>query len=308
MTKTQKTTSELESTIEDSDIIFDEQKKKEKKRKAVGANYYNIPENELQEIIEKAKNGDSKSQSELLKVFNNFISKYISLLLRGKYDLHDYDIRKFISLFVTDHNVRIRLRRNKINHGTYKAVNDTMRGINYMIKRYCEEIDVRQTVQMSFLQCVMRYQRKGSIPFSGFLYSYFYYLLKKNVDAFLVYQLGRKSFPLYTDDSVSSSFSDSDSDQYQMNAAPSSPSVEELLGTEEIDEFWVLGETSLFPFDQLTVQQRQLIKWRYVDGLKASQIAVKTTEHPNTCRAQIQEVREQIRDIIEKEFTISNEL
>lgn len=307
MTKTKKTDVSVESNTDDSAIIFDEEKKKEKKRKAVSANYYNIPENELQEIIEKAKKGDSKSQSELLKVFNNFISKYISLLLRGKYDLHDYDIRKFISLFVTDHNVRTRLRRNKINHSTYKAVNDTMRGINYMIKRYCEEIDVRQTVQMSFLQCVMRYQRKGSIPFSGFLYSYFYYLLKKNVDAFLVYQLGRKSFPLYTDDSVSSSFSDSDSDQYQMNAVPSSPSVEDLLGTEEIDEFWILGETALFPFDQLTIQQRQLIKWRYVDGLKASQIAVKTTEHPNTCRAQIQEIREQIRDIIEKEFTISNE-
>jgi hypothetical protein len=303
-----KKTSVVEAIVDDPNILFDEEKKKEKKKKSVSENYYNIPEDELQKIIEKAKNGDGSAQNELLKIFNNFITKYISLLLRGRYDLHDYDIRKFISLFMTDNNIRIRLRRNKINHNTYKAVNETMRGINYMIKRYWEEIDVKQTVQMSFLQCVMRYQRKGSIPFSGFLYSYFYYLLKKNVDAFLVYQLGRKSFPLYTDDSVSSSFSDGESDHQSINTIPSSPSVEELIGTEEIDEFWIIGEKCLFPFDQLTVQQRQLIKWRYVDGLKASQIAIKTTEHPNTCRAQIQEIREEIRSIIEKEFTISSEL
>jgi hypothetical protein len=187
---------------------------------------------------------------------------------------------------------------------TFKVVVETLRGINDMIRRYCQKEDVHQTVQMTFLQCVMRYNRKGTIPFSGYLYSYFYFLLKKNVDIFLIYQLGRRSFPLYTDDSVGSSFPTEFQDMNQaLFVSPSSPSVEDLIGSEEIDEFWVIGDSALFPFDLLTIQQRQLLKWRHIDKLKASQIAVKTTEHPNTCRAQLQEIREEIRQILEKEFT-----
>ncbi|HOR42876.1 MAG TPA: branched-chain amino acid ABC transporter permease, partial [Atribacterota bacterium] len=121
------------------------------------------------------KTGSSKHQAELLKVFNNFVLKYTALLYRSKYDLHDYDIRLFISLFIPDPEARRRLRRNQINHQTFKSVNETMRGIHYMINRYWEEEDVKQTVQMTFLHCVSKYKRKGAIPFSGFLYSYFYF-------------------------------------------------------------------------------------------------------------------------------------
>jgi hypothetical protein len=295
---------EMESSEGDENIIIDEVKKVKKEKKNVSDKYYAIPEDELQAIILRAQTGSQRDQAELLKVFNNFITKYVSLLYRSKFDLHDYDLRRFISLFVVDKTVRFNLRREKLNNVTYKGANETMRGINYMIKRYGDEDDVRQTVQMTFLQCMMRYKRKGSIPFSGYLYSYFFYLLKKNVDNFLIYQLGRKSFPLHTDDSVSSSFFDPETEQAPPHVQTMTPSVEDLLGTEEIDEYWVLGEVALFPFDGLTIQQRQLLKWKFVDGLKASQIALKTTEHPNTCRAQIQDIRNEIRDIIESEFTI----
>lgn len=77
-----------------------------------------------------------------------------------------------------------------------------------MTKRYCTEEDVRQTVNMTFFQCVQRYERKdsekGPIPFSAFLYSYFFYLLKKNVDTFLIDQLGRKSFAILDSSSENS--------------------------------------------------------------------------------------------------------
>lgn len=289
---------------DDEKIIVDESKKKERRKNASAA-YYNIPEDELQEIIERAKNGSTRDQAKLLQVFSNFVQKYTSLLYRSKYDLHDYDIRLFISLFIPDPEVRRRLRRNQINHKTYKAVNDTMRGIHYMINRYCEEDDVRQTVQMTFMHCVNKYKRKGSIPFSGFIYSYFYFVLKKNVDTFLIYQLGRKSFPLYTDDGVSSAFADENVSH--STVVPETESLEDIIMGSinvDFDERWVLGDTAMFPFDELTTQQRQLVKWRFIDGLKASQIALKTTEHPNTCRAQIQEIRDEIKNILAKEFTI----
>lgn len=110
-------------------------------------------------------------------------------------------------------------------------------GINYMAKRYGEEEDVRQTVQMTFFQCVKRYERKGPIPFSAFLYSYFFYLLKKNVDTFLIDQLGRKTFPLIGDDDNEK---DDEEQKPGFKAPPIELTFEQMLGGNEIDELWVI--------------------------------------------------------------------
>lgn len=293
---------------DDSNVLFDEAKKEEKKkkkRKSASNKYYNLPEEEVQSIIAKAKNNDPIAQAELLKIFNNFISKYVALLYYGRYDLHDYDMRRFIGLFVSDADTKMRLRFNKINHKTFQQVNQVMDGITFMVTRYGDEEDVRQTVQMSFLHCIEKYERKGLIPFSGYIYNYMFYILQKNVEVFLIDQLGRHTFPLYTDDSVSSSFTPEGAEYSPTNATVGIEfQLEDLLGPDEIDEYWVMGDTAIFPFDELTVHQRQLLKWRYVDNIKASQIALRTTEHPNTCRAQLQEIRDEIAELLENEFTI----
>jgi RNA polymerase sigma factor (sigma-70 family) len=169
-----------------------------------------------------------------------------------------------------------------------------------MAKRYGDEEDVRQTVNMTFFQCITRYQRrdseKGPIPFSGFLYSYFFYLLKKNVDTFLIDQLGRKSFPLLGDDDNSGE--DDEDSKPGFKAPPFEYTLEEILSTNDINEMWVLGEDCYEPYNSLTVQERQLLKWRYVDGKKSSEIAQIVTEHPNTVREHITRVKAKIVDAI----------
>ena len=268
--------------------------------------YYSLAEEEMQKLISDSKNGSQKSQEELLKVFSNFLTKYISLLYYGKYNLNDYDIRRFVSLFIKEPSARFALMKNKISSSNLKIVNETMRGIHYMTKRYGDEEDIRQTVYMTFFQCVGRYERKdsakGPIPFSGFLYSYFFYLLKKNVDTFLIDQLGRKTFPLLDDEATSD---ESDEDYVVgFKADPIEYSMERLMATDRIDEFWVLGENVEGPFDKLSIQERQLLKWRYVDGKRSSQISQIVNEHPNTVREHLSKVREKVKQILlEDEFS-----
>lgn len=262
--------------------------------------YYTLAENEMQDLIAKAKSGSSGSQEELLKVFSNFLTKYISLLYYSKYNLNDYDIRRFISLFVKDPFTRFALMKNKLSSQNLKVVNECMRGINYMAKRYGDEEDIRQTVYMTFFQCISRYERKdsakGPIPFSGFLYSYFFYLLKKNVDTFLIDQLGRKTFPLLDDEATN----DESDENFVVGfkADPIEYSIEQLLAADKIDEFWVLGEKNISPFDKLSLQERQLLKWRYVDGERSSEISLRINEHPNTIREHLSKIREKIRELI----------
>jgi hypothetical protein len=149
---------------------------------------------------------------------------------------------------------------------------------------------------MTFFQCVSRYERKGPIPFSGFLYSYFFYLLKKNVDVFLIDQLGRKTFPLLADDAT---MDESDENfVIGFKADPVEYSIEQMLAADKIDEFWVLGEKNMIPFNTLSVQERQLLKWRYVDGQRSSEISLKINEHPNTVREHLVRIKNKIKDLI----------
>jgi hypothetical protein len=168
-----------------------------------------------------------------------------------------------------------------------------------MAKRYGDEEDVRQTVNMTFFQCIARYQRrdseKGPIPFSGFLYSYFFYLLKKNVDTFLIDQLGRKTFPLIADDDE---VGEDGETQPGFKAPPVEYTIEEMLGTQEMNELWVIGEDCYPPYDKLSVQERQLLKWRFIDGKKSSEIALIVTEHPNTVREHLSKVKEKVKSAI----------
>jgi DNA-directed RNA polymerase specialized sigma24 family protein len=298
--------------MSEKSLIADETRqqkdKKKKDHESITRKYYTIPEEDLQLIIKKAKKGDVPAQAELFAVFDNFLKKYVALLFTKRADLRDYDIRRFIALFARK-GYAAKIQRNQIDEGAYKEVNEVLRGLHYMVQRYCDKEDVEQTVYITFMQCIDRYERKGSIPFSGFLYNYFFYRLKKNVEEYLISQVGRKTFGLYTEDSVSSSSpSGENSDMSQINSdVQKQIKIEEYdvftLGTDSIDEFWVSGETAAYPFTKLTINQRQLLKWRYIDGLKAPKIADKTSEHPNTCRAQLHKIREELEEILGDELS-----
>jgi hypothetical protein len=89
--------------------------------------YYTLSEDEMQALITKAKAGSEKAQNELLKVFNNFLTKYVTMLYYSKYNLSDYDIRRFTSLFIKDNFVRFNLMKNQLNPAGFKHVNECLR-------------------------------------------------------------------------------------------------------------------------------------------------------------------------------------
>ena len=103
---------------------------KESNMAAYKEQYYTLEENEMQDLIDKAKKGNSKAQVELIKVFNNFLMKYTTMLYHGKYNLNDYDIRRFIALFIKDNYARGNLIRNKVNSQTSKVVQEAMQRHN----------------------------------------------------------------------------------------------------------------------------------------------------------------------------------
>lgn len=88
--------------------------------------YYTLKEDEMQALIQRAKDGDERASLELLNVFSNFLTKYVTMLYVGKYSINDYDIRRFISLFIKDSYVRFALMKNKLNAEQSKVVFEAM--------------------------------------------------------------------------------------------------------------------------------------------------------------------------------------
>ena len=46
--------------------------------------YYSLEEHEMQTLIEQAKKDNTIAQRELLKIFNNFLTKYTTMLYHRK--------------------------------------------------------------------------------------------------------------------------------------------------------------------------------------------------------------------------------
>lgn len=269
---------------------------------------FDLPEEEIQDLLASAKSGSTKAQERLFVVFDNFLNKYVQLLFGSKFNLKSSpDIRNFIALYVGDPKIRFPLLKNKLDANGYRQVSEVISRLNYMVVRYCDESDVEQTVKMAFMHVIMIYKRKesnnksgGFVPFAGYLNQYFKYIIKRFVDMFLIDQNGIHTFPLLSDD-VDYDSEDGDGAAAVGFAPPPGPSLEDIVGPEMIDEMWVAGDTAFSPFDALSVQDRQLLRWRYADGLKASEIAYRITEHPNTLRDHFNRIRGKIMEEIESD-------
>lgn len=264
-------------------------------------NWYSLSEVEMQDLLFAAKHGDAKAQGELLKIFGNFISKYVELLAEARWSLQSPETRQFIALYVKDPSVRYPLLKGKMTSHGYKEVSEVVRGLQYMVQRYCDKEDVLQTVQMAFLHAVNKYERKESttkpgefVPFAGYINRYFKFVIKRFVDDFLIDQNGRNTYAIANDETLGWE-DDSAPDGTALSLPPTSP-LEDLLGADTIDEHWVIGDTCGFPFDVLNVQERQLLRWRYAEGLRTSEIAKRTSDHPNKVRSNLASIRDKLTE------------
>lgn len=253
---------------------------------------FDLSEDELQQLVSDSQRGDYRATERLLEVFDNLLSKYVNLLYRAQYNLKDStNTRAFIALYVKDAKVRYPLLKNQLNAQGYKEVQKIITTLQGMAMRYDEE-DVSQTVKMAFIHCVERYERTeskqgGFVPFAGYINWYLKFIIKRYVDVYLIDQNGRHSFAILPDEIEE----DFDYDPQLGYHLPPTLKLEEMIGPQKIDEYWVAGDTATFPFDTLSPHERQLLRWRYAENIQVSKIAYMITEHPNTLRDHYKTIR-----------------
>lgn len=246
----------------------------------------------IDELVLRYQNGDEKAGEELISLFYPYLLKYFKLLTEGTLDLSDKDSRKFICLFIDDAEVRKKLKRvyqpAEVRHQAYLTAT--------MLSKNCKGInpdDLMQELTFILLRIAKRYKKKKKrVNFCGYLYNAFRYELFRTISKII-------ANPLVL-------FSESNISYYDESYINTKDNIENnpliyinepvMLIDEELGNSWIRGLTAGEGFEQLTPLQRLILKLRYQEGMKDTEIAERTGYHRNTIR----QMREEAIKILEK--------
>jgi hypothetical protein len=234
----------------------------------------------IDHLIAKYQEGDEQSAIPLVKAFESYINKFVSIIKHGSVNLKDEDTLKFISLFAQS-KIRNAHKDGDIISKAVRSINDAC----FLIP----EDDMRSELLVSFLEICKRYNRQNKINFCGFLYNTFRYevyrtvkRLTKNPCVFsAIYNLPFDE-GCYTENYLSTYLSTDDL---------SEPG-------QESDELWMIGCTCSEPFAALTQLERLILVCYYLEGYSDRDIAEETGFHRNT----ILSYRHQVEDSIAKYY------
>lgn len=232
----------------------------------------------IEELVKSFQAGNEEAGLELIEVFKPYFTKYARLLQNGLLDLNDIDSRKFISLFISDAEVRRGLVRS---YQTTYVRNEAYKAASLLVK-LCDPIpeqDLSQEFILSLLILAKRYQKKGKKKnFCGYVYNSYRYELHRRLG-----QLTKDPLIFRADTNISYHDESNLTDENDniLDNIDLSNTLKKVL-EDELDNSWVRGLTCSEIFLGLTQLQRLIIKLYYYEELSDYKIADKLGLHRNT--------------------------
>lgn len=110
------------------------------------------------------------------KRLTKYLGKYYSLLVYGRVDLKDKDMRRFLQLYLADKEVRRKLNYHYQSNQTINQVYSLADYIQHEVARKLDREDIKSMLVLTFLEKVNRYRSQHQkIHFTGYLYNSFRY-------------------------------------------------------------------------------------------------------------------------------------
>jgi hypothetical protein len=278
-------------------------------------------------LVKKAQQGDEKSLNELYTRYEWFLFKYRQMF-RSEIDMlrlvRSYsDVASFFSLYVGKRTKNI-ISNNQANE---RASNVAFKKANELVelgKEIGGQEDVNSIIDLTFFQCVKRYdpdakviselkklgldytsmkkkeQKKYQeqfpvVSFEGFLLTYFKFRLKKNLDVEsrgIIPGIGWCKPYGDNETGVNTTEEATETDQEAITVCIDHDNIETIIAQlQNIDHDWVEGTTATWPFDQLSKQERWLIKARFVDRQYTYVIAENIGMSTSIIRARVADIR-----------------
>jgi RNA polymerase sigma factor (sigma-70 family) len=235
---------------------------------------------QIEELVQKYKNGDEAAAEMLIRYFHPFLCKYLSLLKDNKFDIKNKDSRNFVCSFLAEADVRALLKKHWHSAETIAKAYNCIGYLNKVCEQYTSE-DIYQELIVILLTLCKRYDIKKGKNFCGYVNNAFRYELSRKIK-------------MITKDPIVFSASDNmnyNDLEYIDNVSPfeenpklyvNTPVLMEYDNTLDID--WVNGITCSDSFYNLERMERLILKCTYQDGMTDIQISEMIGVHRHTIR------------------------
>lgn len=229
----------------------------------------------IDDLVIRFQAGETECGEELIKIFQPFFLKYITIVKDGKINLADRDTRRFLSLFMNEKEHISKVRKKHMSSETRNAAYKTA----FYLSKSCEtltEEELMQELYLAFFILIGRWvKKKGKSNFCGYLYNSFRYEARRSISDLIKDPIVNNLNLRYYDDENEQSEVDV-LDKFSME------NTIMLSLEEEIDSNWVRGLTCSEEFLELTTLQRMILKEYYMERMPDRVIAEKTGLHINT--------------------------
>lgn len=246
-------------------------------------------ENATNEEIEKAK----ESANVLLNKFSPLFKKYVTLFKTGQIDWDDMEMKKFVSNFVDEIELKRALSRKK-QKASYR--NDIYKKFNFIIETYgsITEEEILTDLQTLLLVIAKRYKQIGK-NFCAYVYNSYLYEVARHIKKFTMNPINITYKNLQYEDCINGCHDFKIEQSYEDNY------YEDLTGIPNMA--WMQGHNCSDIFSCLSTLERMILVKYYLEEWKDGQIAEEFGMHINTVN---QKRRNAARIIAEKQgFDIS---
>jgi RNA polymerase sigma factor (sigma-70 family) len=134
---------------------------------------------DIDKLVRRYRSGDEAAIAELLSAFEGFIVKYANFLKHGYISRGDWDIQGLIKMLTP--RMPPELKRRALN-GEIPSYRDRLSLIREAMQSY-EYEDIVSELNIMFMESALQFRKRKDGPsFTGFLYSYFKYKVKRWID------------------------------------------------------------------------------------------------------------------------------
>lgn len=118
---------------------------------------------------------------ELIKQYENFLNKYMSMFQYNTIDFSNYDVRCFLACYISDESLSKSLRRAKYHSAeAMSTAQKVLRSLQHKLRNHNKK-ELFHEIVIPFLQLAKGYKQLG-VGFDKYLYKAYKYELKRHLD------------------------------------------------------------------------------------------------------------------------------
>jgi len=210
--------------------------------------------------------------TKLLYLFKPLFKKYAALITTGKINFEDKEIKRFVSSFIGDCDLKLALKRQ---HATSKYCHPINQKFAFVTETYgkCDPNDIMSDLQMLFLVLVKRYKQMGK-NFCAYLYNSYGYEVSRHIKKYTKNPVNIPYRNVEYEDFMQTYSERAMEDCFEDKIYENSQGIP--------DSTWMSGESCSDLFRSLSKEERKLIIKYYMEDYNDRQIAEEFSMHINT--------------------------